>query len=429
MSGSDRKTHNKQVLVIGAGVAGAAAANRLAEAGCRVHLIDKAAAIGGRAGEMGCKATDRCLHCNVCVAGDMLSSLSAQANISIHTQTRLAQAVGRDGAGFEVVLDHKPVYIDRDKCIGCGLCMQICPANCISIPNPAVSPPVPVLDSANCLRTKGRDCRKCEQSCPVGAIDLNQTASQSTLQVNNILVATGYQPFDPTENSSFGFGRSANIITGVEAERQLSKQQTITRPSDGQRPTRVGFIQCVGSRSEKVFSEPEDTNYCSTVCCAYALRMARLMKYQADSTDVTIFYMDIQNFGKDFAQFYEECKGRMRFIRSRPYEVSAAADGRVRVKYSPESELSDKGTCAGDEEFDLVILATGIRPGADNRPLADLLNLPVDEAGFFGLKGASAFPELQQQGIYVVGTAQAPMDIAGCISDAEAVSTKILSEA
>jgi len=426
-----KKTASKQkpVMVIGAGVAGASVALQLGRAGCEVHLVEKQAGIGGHAVEMGCKATDKCQRCNVCVANDVLNDVTACTNVHIHTGTELLKLEsGNNGSRYGAVVVSQPGFIDRVRCIGCGACVQSCPKKAISVTNPGISPAVPVLDTSACLRSRGRDCSKCQDACPAKAIDLKQKRVTRRMDVDTVIIATGYDPYNPGEDNSYGYGRVTNVITGIEAERQLAGQHKITRPSDGRAAKHIAFIQCVGSRTAQVHRRPEDTDYCSTVCCAYALRMAKLIKHQADDAQITVFYMDIQNFGKGFNEFYNECRDKMTFVRSRPYEINEGPQQTVIVEYTPETGLSEAGTGLCQGEFDLVILAVGIRPNADMRSLADKLLVGMDEAGFVGLKGASALPNVQREGIFVVGTAESPKDIAGCMADAQAVAAAVISE-
>ncbi len=423
-------TEHKCVLVLGAGISGATVAKRLSEAGCRVHLAERQAAIGGHVAEMGCKATDVCLRCNICVANELLRNIGASENIHVHTRTELTKLQnGTNGRRYTATLKHEPTFVDYEKCIGCQACVGTCPEKCIAKPNVSISPAVPVIDYSRCRRNLDKECSACEEICPVDAIRMGQKETESNIDVDSLIIATGYEPYDPAINASYGYGQIANVITGIEAERQLATQHKLTRPSDGQPPGRVAFVQCVGSRSEQVHRRPEDTDYCSAVCCAYALRMAQLMKYQSEDADVTVFYMDIQNFAKGFNEFYKNCKDKMTFIRSRPYEIKAGQNGQVLVKFTPQSlpEAADSQVC--EEEFDLVVLAVGIRPAPDAARLAESLQVPVDEHGFFGFKGASSLPGLQREGIFVAGACESPKDIAACMREAEAVSAAVISGA
>jgi len=251
------------------------------------------------------------------------------------------------------------------------------------------------------------------------------TVPSATLDVDAVVVATGFEPYVPAENSSWGYNRVRNVVTGIDLEQQLADKNLITRPSDGSEPKRLAFIQCVGSRTEEVFRRPDDTDYCSTVCCAYALRMARRILHHSAGAEVTIFYMDIQNFGKAFGQFYAESQKKISFIRSRPFEINQSQGDTVRVKYAVESGAD--GRAVAERDFDLVVLSVGMRPAPEARELADRLKIPLDPQGFFGLKGASALPDLQREGIYVAGANEAPKDIAGCIAQAGAVCAEVLS--
>jgi heterodisulfide reductase subunit A len=417
------------VLIVGAGIAGATVAERLSRAGRQVYLIEKQATIGGHVVEMGCKATDVCLRCNVCVANELLRTVAASPNIRMHTRTELmGLEAGTNGSRYTAILKHKPSFVDRNKCIGCQACVGACPEKCISLPALRVSPAVPIVNYSLCRRALGKDCSVCEQICPVDAINMQHKSSESKIDVDAVVIATGYEPYDPAVDGSYGYRVAANIITGVEAERQLATRGEITRPSDGKRPKRIAFIQCVGSRSELVHRRPEDTDYCSAVCCAYALRMAQLITYQDNNAEVTIFYMDIQNFGKGFSDFYKKCKDKVTLIRSRPYEIKQGQNGTLHVRFAPQS-LPEDGVQVCEQEFDLVVLAVGIRPRPDAAKLAEALYVPLDEQGFFGLNGASALSAMQREQIFAVGACESPKDIQSCMAQAEAVSAAVISEA
>ncbi len=382
-----KKYTTSQALVIGGGIAGAAVSVKLGRSGIPVHLIEKTGEIGGHAKVMGCKATDVCLRCNVCVAHEFLRSVAGSPTITLYTSTEILDVrEGINGSRFQAVLSHKKA-----------------PKKSKSGKNP---------------------CHDRFMSSFTGQSKGN---GQTVVDIDSIIIATGYEPYNPLENSSYGYGSVTNVITGMDAEKQLADKQKILRVSDGTVPERIAFIQCVGSRTEEIYRVNDYTDYCSTVCCAYALRMGRLLKYQSKESQISLFYMDIQNFGKGFDSFFNECKNDMRFISSRPYEITNGENGSVCIKYASENNGSgDAGVC--EEEFDLVVLSVGIRPPADAWSLADKLSVAVDQQGFFGLKNVMGLPDLQREGIYVVGACESPKDIAGSIAQAEAVSALISSQ-
>lgn len=415
----------KSVLIIGGGVAGCAAAKSLSAAGVGVCLIERDSRIGGHVRDMGCKATDICLRCNVCVGNEVFRDVQSDSAVKVMTGTTLA-SLSKNGDGkFIAKLEQQGNYIDTDKCVGCQVCVNLCPTNCIKPNILGGIKPVPTIDYSECKLNKGEQCGICEEGCPVKAVDMSKASESCKISVDSVVLATGHEPFDPSITEAYGYGRGCNVVTGAEAEKQLAMQNKITRPGDGSVPKRLAFVQCIGSRSEQIHRGPEDTNYCSAVCCSYALRMAKLAKYVDAETQVTIFYMDIQNFGKGFNDFYNECKKSIEFIRSRPHEISQNQDDMVTVKYAPSSVDENSESGVSEKQFDMVVLSVGIRPRPEAEAIADDLGIAIDESGFFGYKNASAMPEMLQKNIYVAGTCEGPKDIKDCIAQAEAVAARI----
>ncbi len=425
MAAVDRKT--MRVLILGGGVSGVCAANKFAEHGVESWLVERKPFIGGYAAELGCKAADVCLKCNVCVAHDHFRRVFSNQHTQVLTDSNLLRLeAGNNGRAYRATLVKNPQFINHDLCTSCGACLKACPEQCIYLPYPGIYAGRPLINLQKCRRTVGKNGKKCSicaKACPCGAINLDDKPREIDLAVDAVVVATGYQPFDPGLQSVYGYKEIPNVITGLEAERQLAVQPMILRPSDGKIPGKIAFIQCVGSRSEQAHRRPEDTDYCSTVCCAYAMRCARKINHAHPDSLITVFYMDLQNFGKDFTAFYGECREKMKFIRARPSEVLPGNDGNALIQY----EDQDKGIVCRDE-FSLVVLSIGMRPAADAANVADQLALAADQSGFFGLKTADGLSDPQRKNIFVIGACDSPRDIAACIDQAEAASARIVGK-
>ncbi|NIA07475.1 MAG: FAD-dependent oxidoreductase [Actinobacteria bacterium] len=409
----------KRILVVGGGITGVSAASQLASAGLQVHLIERGDHLGGQALEFGCKATDTCQQCNVCLALDRFRTISQISNVYTHLSSRLISvSPGPNGSRYQATVFTQPLLIDPAKCIACGLCASICPAKCISPATPALGSSYYAVDRSRCLALNGQDCSKCSEVCPTGAIDFSAGPHSRDLDVDAILLAIGYEPYDALGQGTYGYGSIPNVITGLDAERQLQDSTTLLRPSDSRPPTSVAFIQCVGSRTQETEPSAFSGQYCSAVCCAYAMRISRLLAQKTPGAKVTIFYMDLQNFGKDYQSLYNDCHDRLCLIRSRPSRLSPADNDSVLVTYEDpqQSRVSRRA-------FDLVVLSIGIRPPADVRRFADMLNIDVDEHGFFDSSAC------YRPGIFVAGTCTGPTDIAGSIDRATAASARIIADA
>ncbi|OPZ30415.1 MAG: dihydrolipoamide dehydrogenase [Lentisphaerae bacterium ADurb.BinA184] len=352
-----KKRIKPSAVVIGAGVAGAAATLELLNAGIGVTVVERDSCVGGQAPRFGCKATDACQHCNVCVA-----------------QEQVRKAFGPD-SGARVLTDTQVT--------------------------------------------------QCQPSADGGGVELLVTSGrgrQTRLRAAAVLAAVGYEPFDARILGPYGYGLIPNVVSGLDIERaHADGRAALTRPSDGQPARRIAFVQCVGSRSEQAHRTPEKTNYCSTVCCSYALRMGRLAQHLNPEAAVTVFYMDVQCFGRDFAEVYAACRKEMDFVMARPYGLQARPDGTVAVRYEEQA-----GGQAKEAEFDLVVLSVGIRPPAGGAALAEVLGIPLDEYGFLGAKSVLCPEPGESPRIFIAGACDAPRNIAQTIGHARAVAAGMI---
>jgi heterodisulfide reductase subunit A2 len=227
-----------------------------------------------------------------------------------------------------------------------------------------------------------------------------------------LLLATGFTPFRAEDKPLYRYGILPNVVTGLDLERQLRETGTIFRPSDQSLPSSIAFIQCVGSRDLHL-NHP----FCSQVCCAYALRLANLIKHKNPQTEITVFYMDIQTFGKEFPFFWERTEKQIRFIRAIPGEIQKGENDQVLLTFQ-----DNDGTSSRKQAFDLAILSVGIMPGPGQEFLKEKLGLPLNGDGF--LDGANEMFSTGQ-GIFLAGTVRGPKGIARSITQAYRVVEEV----
>jgi heterodisulfide reductase subunit A len=219
-----------------------------------------------------------------------------------------------------------------------------------------------------------------------------------------LLLATGFTPFRAEDKPQYRYGILPNVLTGLDLEKQLRETGTVLRPSDQTPPASLAFIQCVGSRDLHL-NHP----YCSQVCCAYALRMANLIKHKKPQTDIAFFYMDLQTFGKDFPLFLEQAERQIRFIRAIPGEIQKEAKDRLLLTFQ-----DSQGTSSRKEIFDLAVLSIGIGPGSGLQFFMEKLGLTLNKDGFL----SEGDEILSSKGIFMSGTVCGPKDIARSIIQA-----------
>ena len=283
------------------------------------------------------------------------------------------------------------------------------------------------LSAADGLQEAGRclncsvcsECRECVKVCLPNAIDHNQQDQELELEVGAILLNPGADIYNPAELGCLGYKKYPNVVTSIEFERILSAsgpfQGHLVRPSDGREPKRIAWIQCVGSRNLKIKHD-----YCSSVCCMYAIKEAVIAKeHSPEHLDTVIFLMDMRSYGKDFERYYNRARDEhgVRFIKSRIFDVSEAPgqSGGLTIRYAQED-----GTIS-QEEFDLVVLAVGFSPSCGSRELAAAAGVELDEFGFCKseefTRGVTSRP-----GIFASGVFASPKDIPETVVEASAVA-------
>jgi heterodisulfide reductase subunit A2 len=345
------------------------------------------------------------------------------------------QGICGEEGNFEVQLTQHPRYVDVEKCIACGACAEKCPKKVSNAYDGGLSKrkavyvqyaqAVPLkycIDPAQCIYLIRGKCKGCEKFCPTHAIDFEDQEKNLTLNVGAIVLACGSGAYNPSAYDTFGYSRSANIITSLEFERILSASGPygghLLRPSDKAEPQKIAWLQCVGSRDTHIGAR----GYCSGVCCTYAIKEAILAKeHSRNGLDAAIFYIDIRTFGKDFERYYNRAKNDLgiRFVKSRiTYVEPMDVNGRHLIRY-----VGAAGHTRA-EEFDIVVLSVGL--GVLDQTVSTAKKMGIDLNHYQFAKTAGFDPvQSSRPGIYVCGAFQEPKDIPSAVIDASAAAGKV----
>ena len=420
------------VLVIGGGIAGIQSSIDLADSGYKVYLAESTTSIGGVMSQL--DKTFPTNDCAICILAPKLVQTGRHENIDILINSNIEKIEGEPG-NFIVDLTQKTLYLDQNKCTGCGLCAQKCPIEAIDTFNKGLSnktaisvkfpQAVPLVFSIN--KDKCVGCGVCEGICKAEAINYELQDENVQLNVGAVILATGFDEYDPTPLTQLGYGKYLNVITSTEFERILSASGPhaglILRPSDGIIPKKIAFLQCIGSRDRK-----HGIDYCSSVCCMYTTKEAVIAKEHMDIVEPTIFTMDIRAYGKDFDKYIERARDEygVRYVRRRISSIKEIPDSKdLKVYYETEN-----GRIV-EEIFNLVVLSVGMQPNQRAKELAQKLNIELNEYGF--CKTDTFTPvETSNPGIYVCGAFAAPKDIPETVIEASAAAGRVnvlLSEA
>ncbi len=404
--------HGKHVAIIGAGVAGLSAADDLARCGVDVSLFEKTPFLGGHAIQLNCKAAPDCVKCGACIAEDKLAKVSGNTRVAVHTGARIEHV--RPGHRIQLDYTLNSPLINADKCNGCGICLQKCPVPGAILQGytPRTGPYVAIRRDL-CLFFDHAACSLCRDTCPSKAIELISNPKTAAIDVDAVLLATGFSPYNPCPKS-YGYGRFQNVITSLDAERQLRSQVVLKRPSDGKPAERIAFIQCVGSR-DAALGHP----WCSKICCGSSLRMAQLIRHRQPGVQITCFYIDVQSFGKNFDTAYPVLQEDIEMIRAIPGDIFCSEEGDLRVAYFDANEKRSAETV-----FDVIILSVGLTPSPDNGHLAEIFHWRHDDNGFF--KSKKGMHPGGLPGVFVAGSVMGPMSIAESISSSEQAVWEIL---
>ncbi len=320
---------------------------------------------------------------------------------------------------FQVTLTKKPRYVIEDKCTGCTTCVEYCPVQYPDQFNQEIStnkavhiyfaqaiPLIAYIDQS-CIYLKEKKCRICESVCKAGAIDLRQKPEKIEIKVGAIVLAPGYEAYDPSLKGEYGYGVMHNVVTSLDFERLLCAtgpyEGEILRASDKRHPHKIAWIQCIGSRRVT----PGDNSYCSSVCCTYTQKQVILTKDHDAEAQCAVFHNDIRSYGKDFERYFERTEQLpgVRFIRS---YASVAREDPVTKNVFIRYATADQGVV--EEEFDMVVLSVGLNPPADGAGLAAKYGIELNQHGFCKTSPANPM-QTTRPGVLVSGAFQGPMDI------------------
>jgi len=411
----------KAALVIGGGIAGLRSAHDMAELGIPVFLVEKNSTIGGHMTRL--NKTFPTLECPQCSISPLTNGVANHPLIELYTNAQIKSVDGSLG-NFEVDIEIKPRYV-KDNCTSCGECSLHCPVevpsewdkgmsvrNAIYKAYPQAIPATFVRDKKACI-----ECNTCINLCPVQAIDFSMQSETKTVKVGSIVVAAGYSEYDPTEIEPYHYGQEGyeDVITQLKLERMMSPtsltNSEVLRPSDGKLPKSVVMIQCVGSRNDQVGNQ-----YCTGVCCKFAIKNARIVKEMYPDTDVTICYIDIRTPGLNFEEMYKSAQEvGVRFIRGRPSEIiKDPINGELKVIVEDTLSMTPLQLKA-----DLVVLSAAMVPPEGIGPLGSKLKVLRSKEGFLKEFHIKMNPTLSSKGgIFLAGAIQGPKDISETVAHA-----------
>jgi heterodisulfide reductase subunit A len=420
------------VLIAGAGIAGMAAAMHLAELGIQVHLLDAAPSIGGSM-----HLLDHTFPTNSCGICLMLPQQPAfcptfecdlHPNISLLPYSELVDLSGEPG-DFSASIRRKARLVDPDLCDGCGLCASVCPesrphdyegwlAPTKAIYRPPGLRAVPdawLIDPDACTR-----CGRCVDACPTGAIDLDMPDRQEEIPTGALLLTPGFSPFDARLKGEYGFGLYDNVLSALQFERMVSYAGSsvarLARPSDGRPPEQLAFVHCVGSRDNLC-----GAGYCSSACCMFTAKQIALAKQLDPDLQITVFFMDLRAFGKDFEAYIDQVQALpgVSYRRAMPSAVRQLQQSRDLLVTSVGED-----TRLREDRFDLLVLATGFAPPQGMQDLARRLGITLNDYGF-ARTGPYHPTHTNRPGLFVAGAFREPKDIPDTVAEAAGAAAQV----
>lgn len=363
-----------------------------------------------------------------------MTDVGRHPNITLHTLSEISDVKGYVG-NFEVTIAKKARYVVENECTACGECANVCPVvrpdefnqglssrRAIYSPFPQAVPSAYVINVNECLGHNPSVCAKCVDACDKKCINFHMSDEEIVEKVGSIIVSTGLKPYDPTELDEYGYTRFENVLTSLEFERLVNaggpSKGHLIRPTDRQLPKRIGFIQCVGSRSAR-----RGKSYCSNICCMNTIKSTLVLKEHFPDIEIKVFYIDIRAFGKGFEDLFNRSRRLgVQYLRGLPGNVEETLDKGLRVAL--------ENTATGNLEYhnlDMLVLAIGMEPAAGTQQLQEMLGLQLTSDGFY----LEAHPKLQPvdaatRGVFYAGCAEGPKDVKESVTQASAAAARAI---
>ncbi len=341
------------VLIVGGGVAGIAAAQALADRGLDVLLVEKQRRLGGKAAELACMATQQCRRCSACLLEDAIQALQGTRSVRIRLGTVVEEA-SRTGDTFQITVGPAK---DVDT--------RVTPLH-------GVTP-----------------------------------KSQERWKVSGVILCTGFDVFDASTRPFLGYGRSKDVITTLELDHILARNGDRGWDEGSGPPSKVAFVQCVGSRERKA-----GRGYCSQVCCSVSLRLAGKLAFLHPEMEIVVHYIDLQLQPRSVRSYHASLTKKVVFQQGVPGEIITPNEGGVIIR-----SVAEDGTAVEPVSFDKAVLAVGMVPSKETQKLGDMFGL---KGGRFGFVSAGAPPVL------AAGTCVFPRDIPGSIDDARDAADRLI---
>ena len=431
-----------ETLIIGGGIAGIQAALEIANSQNKVYLVEKTGTIGGHMAMF--DKTFPTLDCAACILTPKMVEISQHPYIELMSYSEVQGVSGIPG-NYKVEILKKARRVNVKTCTGCGTCAEKCPTSvksefdqgtslrkAIYIPFPQAVPNKYLIDADSCRYVQTGKCAICVKFCPVeNCINLDEKDEVVEVTVGNIIVATGFKPFDASHMEQYGYGKYPNVITSLELERLVNaagptggnivvrsqdKKGNWIFEADSPEPKSLALIHCVGSRDHKYNS------YCSRVCCMYSLKLAHLIREKIPKAEVFEYYIDMRAYGKGYEEFYKRIEEEgVHIIRGKTAKIDKK-DNQLLLR----SEDIENNRIL-EQSVDMVVLAVGLEPDTDTLKISSMLGISRSDSGWFEESDAlTCTNQTFNGGILLAGACQGPKDIPDSVVQASAAASDVI---